>query len=276
MNATSETAVVDGTRVRHFVAGEGPPVVLLHGGGVDAAAVSWRHVLPSLAAERTVYAPDWPGYGESDAPAETPTVAYYVDVLDDLFDELAVDEAVLVGVSMGGGIALGTALDRPERVSRLALVDSYGLGGTIPAARLAAWFSNSRLSPLVWKLIRRRPRLAASFTRAMVHRPNMTPALAADVVREAGRPTAGEAWRAFQREEVRRSGLRTNYLDRLPDLPVPTLVVHGERDPLIPVEWAVRAGSLIPDAEVRILPECGHWTPRERPERLLELLRGFR
>lgn len=81
--ADSRTTVVDGASVRYLDAGEGdgPPVVLLHGGGIDEALLSWRHALPALATDRRVVAPDWPGYGESDPPTETPLPEYYRNIL---------------------------------------------------------------------------------------------------------------------------------------------------------------------------------------------------
>jgi pimeloyl-ACP methyl ester carboxylesterase len=100
----------------------------------------------------------------------------------------------------------------------------------------------------------------------------VTEDLVDDVSRAARRPGAGRAFRAFQRAEIGPHGLVTNSVDRLPDLSVPTLVAHGEADPLVPVAWAVRAGTLLPDAEVRILPRRGHWPPRERPARFVDLV----
>jgi pimeloyl-ACP methyl ester carboxylesterase len=124
--------------VRYFDAGTGggdegkPPVVLLHGIGLDAAAISWKRVVPVLARDRRVLALDFPGHGGSDKPARSYTTPYYAGVLDAFLDSIDVERAALVGISMGGGIALGRALDSPERVSRLVLVDSHGLGRDAP------------------------------------------------------------------------------------------------------------------------------------------------
>lgn len=268
-------ADLDGLGVRYLHAGnDGPPVVLLHGGGMDAASVSWRTVQPALAGEFRTFAPDWPGFGESDPPERGPTTDYYVEVLTRLLDDLGLDSVALAGVSMGGGVALGFALDSPERVDHLALVDSYGLGGDVPGGRIAAWIAGSdRLNGLLWGALER-SRWATGLTvsAATVEPP---PGLADEVYAELQRPGATRAWRAFQRAEVSSTGLRTNYLDRLPDLEVPTLFVHGERDSFVPVEWAIRAATIVPDAEVRVLPNCGHWAPRERPGRVATLLADF-
>lgn len=265
-------------RVRYAAAGsdDAPPVVLLHGGGVDAAAFSWKRAIPALADDFRVYAPDWPGYGESGPPTRRPTVEYYVDVLGDFLDELDLPAASLVGISMGGGVALGYALSHPARVRRLVLVDSYGLGGAVPGGPLSAALAGTPGAiSAVWKLLRRSRRLTALAVRAAVDPRNLTPELVDDAHAEVGRPDAGRAWAAFQRAEVGRHGLRTNYLDRLPDLAVPTLLVHGERDAFVPVEWATRAAALIPDGEVRVLADCGHVPPRERPEAFVAAVREF-
>ena len=266
---------LDGLGVRYLVAGEGPPIVLVHGGGMDSAAVSWRETIPALASDHTVYAPDLPGFGCSDDPTETPRPAYYAGVLVRFLDALGLEGVDLVGVSMGGAVSLGLALDHPGRVRRLVLVDSYGLGGRVPGGRVAALLTQSPgVLEATWALLARSRRLTGLVLRGTVHPDNLTPGLVDEVFDLIRRRRVG-AFVAFQRVEVHQDGLRTNYLDRLPDLAVPTLLVHGEDDRFVPAEWTVRAGTLIPDAEVRILPRCGHWAPRERPERVNELLGDF-
>ncbi|SEO86976.1 Pimeloyl-ACP methyl ester carboxylesterase [Halogranum amylolyticum] len=273
--ATTRRVFVGDHDVFYHVAGDGPPVVLLHGGGWDAAALSWRETVPALAETHTVYAPDLPGYGGSDPLGETPTTSSYGAFVVDFLDAIGVDAAALVGLSLGGSVALDVALSRPERVSRLVLVDSYGLGGTVPGGSLGALFVRiPRMAEAIEGLLARHRRLTALGVRGIVHPVNLTPELVDDVWAVA-RDHDGRAWRAFQRNEVGFGGLRTNYVDRLPDLSVPTLLVHGEQDALVPADWTVRAGTLIPDAEVRILPQCGHWPPRERPDRFTELVGGF-
>lgn len=245
VNVAAERAVeVDGVRVRYLVAGEGPPVVLLHGGGVDSAELSWRETVPALAEKYTVYAPDWPGYGGSEYPDAPPATEWYAGVLDGFLDRLGLDAATLVGISMGGGTALSLALDRPERVSRLVLVDSLGLGGRVPGGYLGYLFTRlPYVSELAWGLLGRSRRLWALSFRGIVGDPSaVTPGLVDDVERAGSRPNAGRAFRAFQRAEVGPTGLRTNFVDRLPDLRVPTLLVHGEADPSVPVEWGYERG----------------------------------
>jgi pimeloyl-ACP methyl ester carboxylesterase len=264
------------TRLHYLTGGAGPPVVLLHGGGLDSAELSWRETIPALTESHTVYAPDLPGYGRSAPPSTQPSVGGYVAVLGSFLDAVGVDRAALVGISMGGAIALGFALDHPDRVGRIVAVDSYGLGGTVPGGALSVAFTRiPYLSGLTWALLRRSRRLTAATLGGIVARGNRTPALVDEVYEELQRPGGAEAWRAFQREEVGFDGLRTNYVERLPDLSMPALFVHGERDPLVPVAWSVRASTLAPDADVRVLRDCGHWPPRERPEAFNAVIQPF-
>ncbi len=275
--AHRETVHADETAVAYTVAGDpdAPPIVLLHGGGFDAAMVSWRDVRPLLAESFRVYALDWPGYGESEPPERSPTTEYYIGVLDGFLDAVGVERPSLVGVSLGGAIAIGYALSRPERVHRLVAIDSYGLGGSVPGGSAAAAVVRSPLLGALWWAIRNSRLLAFLCLRAAVHPPNLTDELYNDVLRQLHRPNATAAWQAFQRAEIRSEGLRTNYAGKLSDLLVPTLFVHGEHDALIPVARAVRAATVARSAELRVVPSCGHWVPRERPEELVATITPF-
>jgi len=270
------SVVVDGRGVSYLAAGSGDPVVLVHGGGLDSAALSWRETLPSLAVDHAVVAPDLPGYGESAPLGAPPSVPAFVRWLERFLEVLDAGPVALVGISLGGAVALGYALDHPELVDRLALVDSYGLGHRVPGGPLAAL--SVRLPGLmagVWALLARSRWLTAVGLRAIVVPDNLTPALVEEVFGLVGEGS-GATWRAFQRAEVGYGGLRTDYAPRLPELAVPTLFVHGADDPLVPVGWAIRGATRVPDAELAIIRDCGHWPPRERPtacnERLRDLL----
>lgn len=146
----------------------------------------------------------------------------------------------------------------------------------MPGGRVAAAVARlPGVNAAVWALLRRSRRLTALAVRAAVDPRNLSPELVDDAYALVRRPDAGRAWRAFQRTEVGRHGLRTNYLDRLPGLAVPTLLVHGERDAFVPAEWAVRAAALIPDAELRVFADCGHVPPREHPAAFVRAVREF-
>jgi pimeloyl-ACP methyl ester carboxylesterase len=247
--------------IRYLAAGEGDPIILLHGIGLDAASVSWKHTLPHLADNHRVIAPDFPGHGESDG-ADDYTMESYRAILDSLFDALDIDRASLVGISMGGAVALGHALDNQEHVERLVLVDSYGLGRDAPwrpggAALLNTpgfdgWLGAGLSNPAL---------VASSLAGLTVNPPS---GFITDVQR-AVEPTAARALGAWQRDEFRACGLRTCHLDQLHELDVPTLLVHGREDPIFPIAWSERAAERIPDSEFEAFERCGHWPPREYP-----------
>lgn len=275
--ASPRTARVDDgeTRLRYHVAGpdDAPPVVLLHGGGFDASAVSWKRAIPALAGEFRVYAPDWPGYGDSDPPARTPTLQYYADVFRSFVDAVGLDSASVAGISLGGGVALTAALGSPDRTTRLALVDSYGLGSSVPGGRVGAFVGRvGPLSAALWAATRRSRSLVAAGVRSATVDPPV--GLVDEAWALARRPGAGEAWRAFQRAELSARGRDGRPAERLEDVSVPCLLVHGRDDRLVPVRWAERAAERIPDARLVAL-DCGHWSSRERPDEVSGVLADF-
>jgi pimeloyl-ACP methyl ester carboxylesterase len=260
----------DHLRVHCLTAGAaGSPVVLLHGGGVDAASFSWKHTLGALAgAGHRVFAPDWPGYGDSDHPDVEYTIDYYLEVLSEIMTALDLARASLVGLSMGGAAALGLALRRPELVHRLVLVDAEGLGGDVPGGHLGYLAVHVPGSNAAGYALQRHSRWMVRQTlSALVGDPDRldeeTVEEAYDLIR---RPGAGQAFHTTQVDEVGWRRLRTDYTEQLPDLAVPTLIVHGEADPLVPVAWARRAQERIPGARLVTLPGVGHLSPREAPE----------
>ncbi|WP_338730207.1 alpha/beta hydrolase [Haladaptatus sp. DJG-WS-42] len=279
MNLSSATAKrvslpVEGERVdvRYFEAGEGPPVVLLHGIGLDAAAVSWRHTLPALAATHRVYALDFPGHGESEKPRRCYTTAYYREVLSAFLDDLDIEAPTLVGISMGGAVALGHALE--EDVENLVLVNSHGLGRDAPwrfSASVALWTPG--FGPLWWA--------GTTGTRLSVRESlrqftnSASPEFVEDVYEAAKDPAVGETLSSWQRSEFLITGFLTNHVGELAEVDVPTLVVHGEDDPLFPVRWSARAAEQIPKSSLSVFEDCGHWPPRERPAAFNEVIQSF-
>jgi pimeloyl-ACP methyl ester carboxylesterase len=269
---------VNGLRVHCLTAGGGgSPVVLLHGGGIDSASFTYSNIIGTLVEGHRVFALDWPGYGHSDKPDLDYTMGFYIDFLGHLMDTLGLRTASLVGISMGGGAALGFALRSPERVEKLVLVDSYGLGSSVPWGRLGYLLVRAPLlNELTYALLRRsRTMIRWSLYGLVYDRQKVTE----EMVEETGRlledPRAGRAWSSFQRHEVGWCGLRTDFSDRLRGLVMPTLLVHGEHDRAVPVAWARRAQERIPDCELREFSECGHLPPREQPEEFAWVVKRF-
>ncbi|GAB3679865.1 alpha/beta hydrolase [Salinarchaeum chitinilyticum] len=269
----------DGRRLHYLRAGdrEDPPLVLLHGSGIDDAALSWRHVIPALADRYCVYAPDWPGYGESPRPEVDPDGEYYADVLASFLDALEIETATIAGLSMGGGAALGVALATPERVRQLVLVDSYGLRDAVPGGSASYYLANTPFARTFGQqLAGAMPGGARAAIGPFVADPDgLDPAFLDAVSERLDDPEAGKAFVDFQRAEFSPDGVRTHYEEQLGELAVPTLVINGDSDPLIPLAWAEAAVAEIPDAELAVIEDCGHWPPRERPEAFLDALVAF-
>jgi len=271
-------AVVDGRRVAYRRAGtEGPPLVLLHGAGVDDGALSWSHVLPELGRSHRVYAIDWPGHGESDDAPEH-SIDAYRRVLRGVLDELGLDSVSLAGISMGGGVAGSFALEHPERVDRVALVSSYGLGASVPAGSL--WYALANVpgaNQAGYAAMGTSTMAARTGLAQIVHDASALDAEFVEAFRErASRAGAGAAFAAFQRTEIGPSGrVRTNLAPRLSSLAVETLFVHGSEDPLFPVALARRGADRVPNASYVEIPECGHWPTQEHPRVVVDAFRKF-
>ena len=130
--AEAQNVEVDGLSIRYLTAGEGPPLVLLHGAGDNA--LDWRWVMPALAATHRVYAPDLPGSPDSARPAADYSPAFFERFIAAFVDALEIGRATFIGNSFGGLIALRLALSKPARVTAVVLVDSAGLGRTVNPA----------------------------------------------------------------------------------------------------------------------------------------------
>lgn len=253
-------------RMRTLVAEEsgGPPVVLLHGFGSWAEAL-WLPTIEALRDRFTVIAPDMVGFGRSSKPHPR-----YFDVADPLLplsksllaglDAMSVRKATLIGISLGGGVALRTALDAPDRVDRLALISSMGLGRSIHYAykALASPWLGPRLAQPDRERIRR-------LWLALVDDPTViTDELIEENYRLLEQPGASEVLLAA-RHGVNLIGQRLRFTERLPFLPHDTLVMWGRNDRVFPVRHAERASRLIPRCQLDILEACGHVPPLERP-----------
>jgi len=273
-----EWVEVDGLQLHYLSAGSGrTPVLLLHGGVVDAASLSWGATIGPLAADRRVVALDLAGYGNSARPDASYSTAFHVDVVAAVVERLGFDAVDVVGVSLGGGVGLGYALREPERVRKLALVDSYGLGRELSNGWATYALSRlPKLNELSLSILRRNRLLAKQSLRGIVADVG---SLSRHVIDEYYRllqhPQAGKAYRRWRRHEVQRSGFRTDYSHRLDDVAAPTLLVHGADDPVFPARWSRNAAASVPDSRLEVLSNCGHWPPRERTAAFNELLGGF-
>lgn len=266
----SEVVHVSGLPTHTLRAGvAGPALVLLHGTAIDSARLTFGPSLPELGRHFTVYAPDLPGYGHSRSPLTDGGLPLLEEFLPAFIDAIGVHRAHLAGFSMGGGLALGYALDRPDQVDRLILIDSYGLGGTIhlPVLPYLALRIHSADKP-VWWALRRNENLLRWFLAIFVlgDRHLASRQLVREVHEHLSRPGSEAAFMSWLRREIQPGLLRTNYRARLRKLQSPTLILHGARDLIVPAYRARRAARLVPKGRLVEVRGCGHWLPREARE----------
>jgi pimeloyl-ACP methyl ester carboxylesterase len=243
-------------------AGEGPPVVLLHGGASDSR--EWRRQIDGLADEFTVVAWDAPGCGRSADPPEAFNFADYADCLAGLLDSLRLGRSHVVGLSFGGGLAL-ELFRRHRRIPRtLVLASAYaGWSGSLPAAdveqRLEQVEHDAALPPQ--ELIARW--LPGLFTESAP--PDAVAELVAIMsdVHPAGMRTMA---RAFAHADLR---------DVLAAVDVPTLLLYGGQDVRAPAAVAQQMTAAIRGARLVTIPDVGHQCNMEAPERFTDELRQF-
>jgi pimeloyl-ACP methyl ester carboxylesterase len=243
-----------GNRVSYRTAGDGPEVVVLvH--GITGSSETWAEVIPALGEEFTVVAPDLLGHGQSAKPRGDYSLGAYASGVRDLVASLGHDHATVVGHSLGGGVAMQLAYQFPERCDRLVLVSSGGLGREVHRdAGDAVWQTLGRFG------------LSAG-------------------------PDLDEMWRGYAsladrdaqqafvhtlRTIVDGGGQRVSATDRLYlAAELPTLIVWGEADRIIPIEHGVAAQEAIPGSRLEVFEGAGHFPHRSDPDRFVDVLIDF-
>ena len=267
----SRDAVVGGVRVRYIEAGQGTPLVLVH--GLTSSKMAWRENILPLAEHHHVYAVDLPGHGDSDKSGINYDSTSIVELMREFILGLGHQQVALAGISLGGGVSLLTALEHPEMVSKLVLCGSGALGREIAMViRLAAL-------PVVGEFLIGGP---LDNTRAMARKCFFDKRLASDeLVEELRRtnslPGAYEATMTIIRRYISVWGVRPRYVvtNRLKSLDIPTMLFWGADDEIIPVKHAHRAAQMIPNAEMHVFENCGHWPQMERTEEFNRLMLEF-
>jgi len=265
-----------GHQVVYRIAGDGPPVVLVH--GMVNASRHWAAVAERLAERHLVIAPDLIGHGDSATPRGDYSLGAHAAVIRDLLSALGIERATMVGHSLGGGVAMVYFWQFPERVERLALVSSGGLGDEVsPLLRSAALPGASALISLATHRF-----VTANLDRAGIALRERGSWIGAQLqaVARALRPleSAGqrEAFVQTLRAVIDRHGQRVSATDRLYLLrDMPTLIAWGERDRTIPVEHGIAAHRAIPGSRFVTIPGAAHFPHIERPDELAAALEDF-
>jgi len=250
------TADANGIKTNYLEAGTGDPVVLIHGSGPGVTSyANWRLVLPALAENFRVVAPDMVGFGFSERPANIKYgVQTWADQVVGLMDTLELPKAHLVGNSFGGAIALRVASQHPDRVGKLVLMGSMGVPFPITEGLERVWgyepsFENMRKVLDVF-----------AYSRDLVN-----DELAEVRYRSSIQPGFQESFAAmFPAPRQRWVEAMCTPEDDIRRLPHRTLIVHGREDQVIPVQTSLRLMELIDNADLSVFSHCGHWSMIER------------
>ncbi len=265
---------VGGLATTYLAAGEGDPLVLLHGDGHTAR--SWLWVIPHLARTHRVYAPFLPGFGPSAIPGDcSPT--FFARFVRQFLDAVEIPAAAVVGNSTGGLVALHLALSDPERVTALGLVDSAGLGREVNGALAVLTLPGYGESAItLTRTAVGAAQRAFQYVALQFWRSERVPTEWLE--EQYGLPTVPgflETTVGVKRAMLSAVGQVDVLLDDLPRLAMPTLVIWGANDLVIPVHHARTAGSRIPNVRVEVIEDCGHLPHLELPEQFVAVLRGF-
>lgn len=264
---------VGGRSVRYWVEGEGPAVVLVH--GLACSAEFWQYTVAPLSEGHRVYALDLLGFGRSDKAIGEFSLSYGASFLADFIDAVGVERATLVGNSLGGVICAQFAVQFPERLERLILVGSAGFGRelqfflrlwSVPILGSMTFSLYQRAFPVVKRWV--------FYDSSSIDREWISGAAA--MVRMPG---AKESSLRIVRLGVDMTGQRDELVRdlhlQLAHVTVPTLVIWGSHDPVVPVSHAYAAEELIPNSKVRIMDRCGHTPQVERPREFNQLVLDF-
>jgi pimeloyl-ACP methyl ester carboxylesterase len=268
--------VLHGHRVRFHRAGAGPLLVLLH--GIASTADTWSPVVDALAARHTVIAPDLLGHGASAKPRGDYSLGAYASGVRDLVAALGFDRATVVGHSLGGGIAMQFAYQFPERVERLVLISSGGLGREVHLILRAATLPGSELVLALlggaW-LRATGGAVGGALARLGLRTGEDLTGVATGIGSLADAGARG-AFVQTARAAIDAGGQRVSATDRLYlAAELPTLIVWGERDPIIPVEHGRAAHDAIPGSRLEVFAGAGHFPHREHPARFVSVLEDF-
>jgi pimeloyl-ACP methyl ester carboxylesterase len=262
---------------RAFVSfGKGPAILLIH--GIGDSSDTWQPVLEELGRHHTVVAPDLLGHGRSEKPRADYSVAAYANGMRDLLSVLEIDRATVIGHSLGGGVAAQFAYQFPERCERLVLVDSGGIGRSVsPFLRLATVPGVEALMPLVGlPPVRMASRLTAGVMR------HLNSALGRDAeellaVFDALPDTAARtAILRTLRSGVDWRGQVITMLDRAYLAEgLPTLLIWGRHDAIIPLGHGRLAHAAIPGSQFEIFEDAGHFPHHSDPARFVQVVSDF-
>lgn len=271
-----DSRVIHGYRRVFRVAGEGPPLLLIHGIGDSSA--TWRTVIPALARTHRVIAPDLLGHGASAKPRADYSVAAYANGMRDLLSVLGIDRVTLVGHSLGGGVAMQFAYQFPEKTERMVLVSSGGAGHAVSPLLRAATLPGAQAALSLLRLPGARGAVGAGV--ALLARLDTGLGLDAPdlkrVVDALPDATARAAFIRTLRAVVDWRGQVVTMLDRCYLVrALPTMLMWGSRDSVLPIGHGYQAHAAMPGSRFEVFDGAGHFPFRTDPRRFVNVLEDF-
>ena len=284
--ATESWLEHDGGRIRVLRGGprqpadqsDSLPVLLIHGGGYDNAAISWARIFEPLSSDRVVIAPDLPGFGYTEGIPVTGDVRDLADLVITVARSYGLSRVVVAGISMGGDVAMHVALRHPEAVAGLVLVAPGGLTERLKnrPTQLVAWLAAQLPDRMLYGVGRFAGRFSNSYLSRMVHDPATVDGdIRAEFAREVRRTGSGVGYGRYNQATLGPRGMRNNLLPEVFRIAAPTLFLHGEEDPLVDPAGSAAAAAAMPHAELVLVGHCGHWLPIEAPETFTREVTSF-
>ena len=266
---------IHGHRIAYRSGGRGPVLLLLH--GIAGSSQTWIPAMDLLQEGFTVVAPDFVGHGHSDRPSGDYSLGSFANWMRDLLTVLDIERVTVVGQSFGGGVAMQFAYQFPDRCERLVLVDAGGLGRDVSwVLRLVTLPAAEYVLPVVFPSFARQWGDRAA---RLAERLGVRNASAVEVWHSYRSLTEVEHRRAFvrtMRSVIDPGGQTVSAMDRLYLTEhIPTLIVWGERDRIIPVAHAYEALKAAPHSRLEVMPGLGHFPQSEDPATFVDILTDF-
>jgi len=264
----------NGVNINYYEAGQGPPVILLHGFG--ACAYTWRYLIPALAEQHRVLTMDLKGYGLSDKPRDGHyAVSDQAEMVAAFIRRLDLHDLVIMGHSMGGGVTLLTYFkvreDKDWRLKRLVLIDSAGYPQKMP------WFIRMAKIPGLNTVVTRllSPRFATYLVlkKCYYNKDKITEEQIDTYAYYGSLPGAPEAVRQTARQVVpdNMEAVTAQYKT----ISVPVLIIWGAEDEVVPLKVARNFKRDIPDSELAVISKCGHIPLEEEPQETRRIIGDF-
>lgn len=275
LDANSEFVKVHGVNVHYKTWGEGEPIfILLHGFG--ASLFSWREVTEPFSQFGTVIAYDRLAFGLTERPLEWEGESPYgplaqVSIVIGLMDALKVEKAILVGNSAGGTVSMQVALQHPERVEALILVDAavYAGGGAPSWVRpILKTPQMNHVGPLIARQLQAQ---GVEFIKTAWHDPSK---ITQDIFDGYQKPLQTANWdKALWQLTV--ASEESGLVERLAEITMPTLVITGDDDRIVPTEQSLRLADELPNAELQVIAQSGHLPHEEKPVEFMRAVTKF-